>query len=1775
MKDHQWKRLLAFLLAFVMVVSLCPTLRAAAEEAEPTVPAEEGAGETSAAYEPWGHGYRFVDVLNWDPATDPYSEELVAEIPLQERNATYAATQANPELSDKAQLYAISSSNYRSTDVNEAPWNANMSYDDFSYNVFKFWQYADYTGAGGRPTAGITPSSQDKEYGTIAIPMAAATNAAHKNGVKSIAEYFTPRRPQYADEMLQKAADGSFPYADKLIEIMNYYGFDGYFINQEEGVPQEYVPLMKEFMQYMINHGAYIQWYDSLTNGGTISYQNIFNGVNSDFVKDPVLGRVSDSIFLNYWYVKDAIKNSAAHAESLGLDPYETVFMGLEGGEWRYGIDLEDFWDIMYGHDRHAGNLMQENGQPYTSLAIWGSDFYREQYNKTDNDRYKVEYQWEAEERERMYFTSPAELVGNYKTEGLDRSDVGIIPQPTDEKSMANLKTQLHFKGLSRYIVEKSVINGNVFATDFNNGHGMQYFVDGKVSRDVEWSNLNLQDILPTWQWWIESTDDNLLDMDWDYGTEFTRVQGAFPYTQVGAYNGGSSLVIYGDVQAPQVVNLYKTEMDVTKDTTISLTYNKVSGDAAKVAFRFVFKDDDSIVTLPIETTAGGWNTVTANLGEFAGKTVAAIGLEISADAKVENFQINLGRLEYTDGKDYTPAAPTGVELAKRFDTTGEIQLTWDLASYDTVKNYHVYAIYGDGSEKFVGGAYAANYYIQTLEDEANIVALEVRAVGADGSESEGARVSLASAEKRVSDIRTVSENNTLSVTWTDPTGDFASVEVSLSYWYSGKENPETVTAKKGDEAAVLDIDLEDGTWYVLSVTTVNADGSKNEPVNYFGELTDKYSDPYVGEVRLQADGLYDLTVPVNSDWYSLEMNVNGSVKTFGRFSGNDSSKLQNVAIPDSGAASMVIIMTDMDGNVSEPVTFLFYDGALLDMGSAYDATLIPDAALRAAMQKQVGTTLQDLITYKGGLDLTGLAVKDLTGLNLVAGLTELNLTGTAITKLVADNVPSSVKTLTVADCAALTGISLDNRPDTALVLGNAPALVTLSLKGYGNFGLNLAGAPELKNLYLTGAQLKELDITANVKLENFLIDDSQIGTLTNAGAESYTKAYYWVWTNAKLDLTDGTAEGKLMNGMKKYFEETELEERMAEDVTSLYLYTGYYTNNNDTNPDFVMDMGWVHEVTEVIWTNVYNDVNPENYFNRYNVLKASVSVSDDGENWTKVADYEETGWTLENYADYTNIVVKLPEGTRARYVKLSTVDVNDGTNLYYDGVLLRNGYPYTSNVGVKGYFIDYTGFYYEGQQPAVIRDDIEALKVGADGETYDTLILLDEYYSSARTVSSGSYLQNIEGADWLDAAYVTEQAYMPLGVRVNITDPNGEKYTHPADTLGNTEETKLEVTNVYTHNQNSGEEGDKLFDGKESTKWCVSDGGAMWLVFELVDGPKILSEWYTLHAGCESNGFITSEFRLQTLNLEVLTEQEYLAMDEDGKRAVAADDSKWIDLSKVTGNSENEVTTEVAMENLVSAQVYRFVVDKSGQPGEQTWGALRIYEMELYAFEGTLDLVGNGMLEAKEEGVYNVSYCVNKQEVNRTLAIVSNTANAFTDIDNIGWANDEIWYTTAMGLFKGTSETTFSPMATMTRGMIAKVLYRLAGEPEVNAAGKFSDVAEGRYFTKAVAWAAENGIACGYPDGTFRPDAAVSRQEMVTFLYRFAKLNNAVEDVEGDYLAQFPDAASVKPFAKDAMNWAIANGIIIGDKNNGEIRINPRAIANRAQLAVIFARCI
>ena len=129
-----------------------------------------------------------------------------------------------------------------------------------------------------------------------------------------------------------------------------------------------------------------------------------------------------------------------------------------------------------------------------------------------------------------------------------------------------------------------------------------------------------------------------------------------------------------------------------------------------------------------------------------------------------------------------------------------------------------------------------------------------------------------------------------------------------------------------------------------------------------------------------------------------------------------------------------------------------------------------------------------------------------------------------------------------------------------------------------------------------------------------------------------------------------------------------------------------------------------------------------------------------------------------------------------------------------------------------------------------------------------------------------------------------------------------------------------------------------------------------------------------------------------------------------------------------------------------------------------------------------------------------------------------------------------------------------------MRRGMMVTVLYRLAGEPEVSTAEKpFSDVYTGSYFERAVIWASQNQLVLGRGNGRFDPDVTISRQDMVTIFYRYAKFMGYSTDATSD-LKAFTDGAKVSGYAVDAMRWAVGIGLINGMKNGNVSTLAPTA---------------
>ena len=174
-----------------------------------------------------------------------------------------------------------------------------------------------------------------------------------------------------------------------------------------------------------------------------------------------------------------------------------------------------------------------------------------------------------------------------------------------------------------------------------------------------------------------------------------------------------------------------------------------------------------------------------------------------------------------------------------------------------------------------------------------------------------------------------------------------------------------------------------------------------------------------------------------------------------------------------------------------------------------------------------------------------------------------------------------------------------------------------------------------------------------------------------------------------------------------------------------------------------------------------------------------------------------------------------------------------------------------------------------------------------------------------------------------------------------------------------------------------------------------------------------------------------------------------------------------------------------------------------------------------------------------------------------------------FTDVKEGDWFYDAVVYAYTNRLFNGTSTTTFSPNGTMTRSMLVTVLWRVEGELTVNRTAPFADVSAGTWYTDAVAWANVTGIVNGTNATTFDPDGSVTREQIATILYRYAKTKSW--DISGaSSLGSFPDGAQVSDWAARAMEWTYAEGLITGKDGS---RLDPQGQASRAEVATILMR--
>ena len=203
-------------------------------------------------------------------------------------------------------------------------------------------------------------------------------------------------------------------------------------------------------------------------------------------------------------------------------------------------------------------------------------------------------------------------------------------------------------------------------------------------------------------------------------------------------------------------------------------------------------------------------------------------------------------------------------------------------------------------------------------------------------------------------------------------------------------------------------------------------------------------------------------------------------------------------------------------------------------------------------------------------------------------------------------------------------------------------------------------------------------------------------------------------------------------------------------------------------------------------------------------------------------------------------------------------------------------------------------------------------------------------------------------------------------------------------------------------------------------------------------------------------------------------------------------------------------------------------------------------------------------------ETVYTCSYC-GKQTTVYDLCDggVACPSYKFTDVNAGNWFHGAVDFAVSHNLFNGISATTFEPNAPMTRAMLVTVLWRYEGSPNVGA-NIFNDVPNGAWYTNAVAWASANGIVSGIGGGKFDPDGKITREQMATILFRYAEKKGIDTSKRGD-LSAFPDANKISAYAKEAIAWAVGEGLI----NGSDGKLLPQGNATRAQVATILMRFI
>ncbi len=636
----------------------------------------------------------FAALMAYEPARDPDAAYFRSQTPRAARIVPFAATQAHPKLDPRPRVASLSTC-YSTL----APQAGEKNYHQQRYGtppeggvyVSRFFTYHDIL---------------VQWSGTGQIPNPAMTDVAHRNGAYCLGTIFQPDHRVYDSSTVPARR-----VAAKFAELAAYFGFDGYFFNFESGTPEgnaqvrTLMGLMREEAAARGLADFQVQFYDGHTD-----MEGLFP-VHGSAGQSYATSTMLDQGWSAYGGPGHCCSGEPVEPADVyryctehGFDPFADAYFGLQlypgpgyldavapevihpnDGAYAYGsLQLYSVEDGLQNQLRADKPALARGAVQAELYALERQFFSGKSENPAHDNRPDA-----AEARAYL----PNKQRTNPKTGAAHKYHVytdraAADPQPTDQ---TNLPITY---GVANFVVEHSVIGTFPFVSRFNLGDGQGFYVAGEAVSDKPWFNLGIQDLLPTWQWWVEPMAGTRGRQDQPAVTKLAT-NFSVEYDQATAYDGGASLHLGGTLEPGEAVQvrLYKTAFRVDPGADLRLHVVTTKGDGpAAFQLGILFEDAAEVPEwFPLqgggamrqETLANGWLRSTLELKPLSGRTIATLLLGVrGAETSATAIDLHVGELYAgAPAPRNSPPAPEGLSIeahARNADgKTVDVRLRW------------------------------------------------------------------------------------------------------------------------------------------------------------------------------------------------------------------------------------------------------------------------------------------------------------------------------------------------------------------------------------------------------------------------------------------------------------------------------------------------------------------------------------------------------------------------------------------------------------------------------------------------------------------------------------------------------------------------------------------------------------------------------------------------------------------------------------------------------------------------------------------------------------------------------------------------------------------------------------------------------------------------------------------------------------------------------------------------------------------------------------------